>query len=306
MNVLRGTGPEGLGGIPPVRGRLMRPLLNTPREEMEAYLSKHGLGHVEDETNESLVFARNRLRRLVLPELEKINPALRNNVARTAAIVRRENDFLDELAAGYLPPEGTQIPCRQLMGAPEALQPRMVRILASRLETGKKDWTAGHIEMILALAKTPRSGMLSLPSGAMAVCRNGLLELEVADGAADGAAELTEGSSCWNGWAVSASRVEVLGSEEDGALYLTESPKGKWEVDTWRSGEGLELPGSRGKRSVKRLLTERGIPPQERKTIPCIRLNGELVAVYGVGTDRHYLPKDDGKAIKINFYKENM
>ena len=77
-------------------------------------------------------------------------------------------------------------------------------------------------------------------------------------------------------------------------------------MDTWRGGEGLELTGSRGKRSVKRLLTERGIPPQERKTVPCIRLDGELAAVHGVGTDRHYLPKDGGRAIKINFYKENM
>ncbi len=306
LNLLRGTGPEGLGGIPPVRGRLMRPLLNTPREEIEAYLAERELGHVEDETNESLAFARNRLRRLVLPELEKINPALRNNVARTAAIVRRENDFLDELASDYLPQTGTRISCRQLMEAPEALRPRMVRILASRLESGKKDWTAGHIEMILTLAKTPRGGMLSLPGGARAVCGDGLLELEVADGAVDGAVELTEGRSCWNGWTVSVSRVERFGTEEAGALYLTESLKGKWEVDTWRGGEGLELPNSRGKRSVKRLLTERGIPPQERKKIPCIRLDGELAAVHGVGTDRHYLPKDGGGAIKINFYKENM
>ncbi len=60
LNLLRGTGPEGLAGIPPVRGRLIRPLLQTPRQEIEAYLTAHGLGHVEDETNDSMDFTRNR------------------------------------------------------------------------------------------------------------------------------------------------------------------------------------------------------------------------------------------------------
>ena len=69
LNLLRGTGPEGLAGIPPVRGRLIRPLLQTPRQEIEAYLTAHGLGHVEDETNDSMDFTRNRLRQEVWPLL---------------------------------------------------------------------------------------------------------------------------------------------------------------------------------------------------------------------------------------------
>ena len=69
LNLLRGTGPEGLAGIPPVRGRLIRPLLQTSRQEIEAYLEAHGLGHVEDETNESVDFSRNRLRKNVISSL---------------------------------------------------------------------------------------------------------------------------------------------------------------------------------------------------------------------------------------------
>lgn len=82
LNLLRGTGPEGLAGIPPVRGRLIRPLLQTPRPEIEAYLKAHGLGHVEDETNDSMDFTRNRLRQEVWPLLAQLHPAPERSIAR--------------------------------------------------------------------------------------------------------------------------------------------------------------------------------------------------------------------------------
>ena len=306
LNLLRGTGPEGLGGIPPVRGRLIRPLLNTSREEIEAYLLRHGLDHVEDETNESLAFSRNRLRRLVLPELEKINPALRQNAARTAAIVRRENEYLDQLARQYLPEEGAEVLCRQLLEAPEVLRPRMVRILIDRLGTGKKDWGAVHVEMVLDLAKTGRDGVLSLPGGTVAVCRDGVLRLQAVQSVEGGSIFLTEGVHHWNGWKAEVSVVDALAPDREGALYLRGDVSGVPELGVWHGGEGLELPGSRGKRSIKRLLTERGIPPEERKQIPCIRVNGTAAAVCGLGTDVQFLPEETGKKIEILIRKEEI
>ena len=302
LNLLRGTGPEGLGGIPAVRGRLIRPLLNTPRQEIERYLEEFGLGHVEDETNESLAFARNRLRKNILPELEKINPALRQNIARTAAIVRREDDYLNALAAEYLPGEGTAAHCRRLLEAPEVLRARAVRLLAARLDTGKKDWGVIHVEAILELVQAGRDGCISLPDDAVAVCCDGVLRLERVVAPTDGAMALTEGVHCWNGWRVTVCRVPGTAERKVNAVYVKGEP-GTLQLDAWRSGEGLELPGSRGKRSIKRLLTERGIPPQERLGIPCVRSGGVAAAVYGVGTDIHYLPGNGGEMIEIIFQK---
>lgn len=303
LNLVRGTGLEGLSGIPPVRGRLIRPLLQTSREEIEEYLICHGLGHVEDETNESLRFSRNRLRRNVMPELEKINGALRQNVARTAAIMEREDRYLNELAAQHLPKKGTEISCADLLAAPEVLQPRMVRLLTERLGTGKRDWTAAHLEMILALVEKGKDGMLSLPN-AEAVCRGGKLRLRAAQVVTEGPLLLREGLSRWNGWLVHLSRLEEPAVRREDALYLKDDATLP-EVDLWRGGEGLELPASRGRRSIKRLLTERGVPPEERKNIPCIRVSGAAVAVYGLGTDVHYLPEETGGCLEIIFQKEN-
>ena len=305
LNLLRGTGPEGLGGIPPVRGRLIRPLLNTPRQEIEEYLFRHGLGHVEDETNERLAFARNRLRKNVMPELEQINGALRQNLARTAAIVRRENDYLNALAAEYLPEEGTEAGCQRLLAAPEVLRARAVRLLAQRLDTGKKDWGAVHVEAILELVKSGREGCLSLPDGAQAVCSGGVLRLQKVKKPDDRALALREGVHSWNGWRVTVRRVPVTAERKENAVYVNEGTHGTMQLDVWRSGEGLELPSGRGRRSIKRLLTERGVPPQERAGIPCIRVGGIAAAVYGVGTDVHYLPEQGGM-IEVIFERETM
>ena len=119
LNLLRGTGPEGLAGIPPVRGRLIRPLLQTPRQEIEAYLTAHGLGHVEDETNDSMDFTRNRLRQEVWPLLVTLHPAPERSIARAAAILRRENVFLDRLARSYLETAVSDCPSAGEPNAPE-------------------------------------------------------------------------------------------------------------------------------------------------------------------------------------------
>ncbi len=301
LNLLRGTGPEGLAGIPPVRGRLIRPLLNTPRQEIELYLQRHGLGHVEDETNDSMAFSRNRLRQTVLPELEKINPALRQNIARTAAIVRGEDRYLNELAGEYLPQEGTEIPCDSICSAPSALRPRIVRLLLSRLKVGKKDISAVHVEAVVQMVLNGRGGMVSLPAGVTALCRDGRLKLLYSSPLPE-AMVLTEGRNLWGTWEITVRRALCDTPRKAGTVYLRAAVlEQELQADTWNSGERLTLPESRGARSVKRLLTERGIPPEQRKRVPCIRVGGKIAAVCSVGTDVEFTPEENGETAEIVF-----
>ena len=369
LNLLRGTGPEGLAGIPPVRGRLIRPLLQTPRQEIEAYLTAHGLGHVEDETNDSMDFTRNRLRQEVWPLLVTLHPAPERSIARAAAILRRENVFLDRLARSYLEtavsdcpsirksggpetfgdaahavpdtatfpgtlPERTVSPNRPLedgktgdispdftsaptavsvseavlRSAPEELRPRMLRLLLERLPVGKKDVSAAHIEALLSL----REGwMLDLPEGVTAWREKDVLHLEMTPPSPP-PLTLSEGEQVWGDYLVRVWRSEKNTPPPDGEglsktgrfsdHILTLSDGGKmseWTLRCPQRGDGLTLPGARGCRSVKRLLTERGMPPRRRRTTPVVCINGEPAAVYGVGTDQRFLPEKDGSNINI-------
>ena len=306
LNLLRGTGPEGLRGIPAVRGRLIRPLLDTPREEIEAYLTEYGLGHVEDETNASLAFTRNRLRKIVMPELEKIHPAMRRNIARAASIVGREDRFLNLLAAEYLPPEGTKLDCAALRRAPEVLRPRMVRLLLDRLAVGKKDMTATHVEAIVALALTDCGGMVSLPGGAAAICRKGQLQLAVLEPELPESMPLCEGENRWGPWCIRVQTKiegEIL-QKKDAILLKCDMINQSLAIGPCPDRQRLTLPGSRGSRSVKRLLSERGIPPEVRRQTPAFQVDGHLAAVWRLGTDVEFMPEETGRWVEITLYKQ--
>ena len=82
LHLLRGAGTRGLRGIPPVRGRIVRPLLQTTRAEIEAYLEKNHLGHVEDETNADTTLRRNFLRLELMPQIELSSNDLLIDLAR--------------------------------------------------------------------------------------------------------------------------------------------------------------------------------------------------------------------------------
>jgi len=80
MNLVRGTGLRGLSGIRPRNKKVVRPLLCCNRQELENYLIHYDLEHVEDSTNASVDYQRNKFRNEVLPLLEEINPSLRQTL----------------------------------------------------------------------------------------------------------------------------------------------------------------------------------------------------------------------------------
>ena len=301
LNLLRGTGPEGLSGIPPVRGRLIRPLLDTPREEIEAYLLHWNVAYAEDETNGDIHYARNRLRLAVWPELEKIHGAARENIVRAAGILRRENAYLDGQAEGFLPPEGTAICCETLQRAPEVLRSRMLRLLIGRLPCGKKDFGATHYTALENLACT--GGMLDLPGGVRAVCREGTLALSLSPAVPEETVLTRDRAADWGDYTI---RIEEEARRGASVVCLRADREQRITVRVWRSDDRLELPGSRGARGLKRLFAEAGIAPESRRQIPVFCVDGRPAAVYGIGTDRSFMPESGTAGVWITVEKRRQ
>jgi tRNA(Ile)-lysidine synthase len=95
MRLLRGAGASGLSAIPPVRGNIIRPLIEVTRDDVMSYVRSEHLEHVNDLSNTKPVYTRNRIRMEVLPLLKRFNPRIVETLAAEAALLRDEDEAVE-------------------------------------------------------------------------------------------------------------------------------------------------------------------------------------------------------------------
>lgn len=146
-NLARGTGLRGLAGMRPRRGRVVRPLLAIGRAALQAWAEARGLSWVEDPSNRSPRYLRNRIRAQVVPAIEAARPGAVPAIARTAERLAADAALLDELAraAGVAEP-GPAWRLAWILETPEPLVARVLRAWAPVL-----GWA--HIDALLDLAR---------------------------------------------------------------------------------------------------------------------------------------------------------
>lgn len=98
LHLSRGAGTKGLCGIPPIRGTIIRPLIECSRDEVEAFCKKRGLDFVTDSTNLCDDYSRNFVRNNIMPLFKKLNPGFERAVSRSAAIAAGEQGFIERAA----------------------------------------------------------------------------------------------------------------------------------------------------------------------------------------------------------------
>jgi tRNA(Ile)-lysidine synthase len=176
MWTLRGAGTGGLAGIPQMRnGKWIRPLLDVPRGDVEAYLLDQGRTWRTDSSNLKPLYTRNRIRLEILPVLKAANPAIVRTLGRQARILRDEDQCLDQLAQTALrglmqadPGGAIYVDRDKLLGLPVALQRRVVRAVL-RSATGAVQWpTFGAVDTILRCVVAGRTGSMLHAAGGLA------------------------------------------------------------------------------------------------------------------------------------------
>lgn len=287
LNLLRGTGVAGMAAMPIERRqggvRLLRPLLEVPRREIERYARMQDLGWVEDESNQDLAFARNHLRNTVLPAIESRYPAYRGNLSRAARHYAECSELLSDLArldaTQAIEAEGLDLAALSRLpraraknllrwylsglGLPAWPEARLQAVLDQLLEAGpdnRIEIRAGHQTL-----RVWRGRLQGVPTvsgrGGMSVVWQGEEFLSFADGCLEFSRGLGEGIS--------------LAKLKSAAVTL----------QTRRGGEHLRPDCKRPRRALKQLCQERAIPPWERDRLPMLYIGEALAWVAGLGTD---------------------
>jgi tRNA(Ile)-lysidine synthase len=170
-------GRRALQGMVASEGRLIRPLLVLTREQTAAYCEARGLQWCEDESNESGLYARTRVRNGLLPALRAVHPAAEANVLRTAMLLREETELLDALVAEELAGRES-IAVSRLQKLPAALA-RLVVVRLAEDATGAYVPQAGdRVEEILALHRRGGRAELHVGGQAGAVIEGGVLSMQ--------------------------------------------------------------------------------------------------------------------------------
>lgn len=302
LNLIRGTGIDGLAGIPPVRGRFYRPFLQISKAELTAYAAARGLGHVEDSTNaDPDAAARNALRSAVLPVLRQLNPRYAQHIARTSELLRGERQVLEKAARAVLSeaepiPDGVCISWASLCRPAEATAQRAVLDLLEQVGGRRRDLSSAHVAAVLALKE---GGEVFLPYGMTAQRQRERLEI-VRRGAQSGEAALVPGGQVEFGqWQISARREPF-----SGGLALALPAGAALLVTAWRSGDRVFPPGSRGARTFKRACADRGLTPAQRDALPVVRVDGGHAADPEFGVSKEYAPQKKEETVFIRFYKK--
>lgn len=175
LNLLRGSGPRGEGGMCFGRGRLVRPLLECSHEELVAWLHARDRPFREDESNRDLRFARNRIRHEVLPVLRRVAPHAPATLARAAQIAAADADYLDQVAtealealtsgqvaAGPRTDDELCLDVQGLLQLPVAIARRVALAALSRM-SGGRSLGFDHADRLLALASGHAGRAASFP-----------------------------------------------------------------------------------------------------------------------------------------------
>ncbi|WP_263141433.1 tRNA lysidine(34) synthetase TilS [Pseudomonas sp. RIT-PI-AD] len=288
FRLLRGAGVRGLAAMPTSRplgrGVLMRPLLDVDRGELERYARAHRLDWVEDPSNQDAQPSRNYLRLQVLPLLQARWPRVSASLARSAAHLREAEALLGELARLDL--EAARQPSRwPWLELPSLPLAPLATLTPARQRNALRHWLAAFTPLPDSDHWAGWDDLRDAAADAAPVWR-----------LARGALHRSDGRLWWlagpwsndppapQAWPGEQARLSLPGN---GALsWQGDAPAGPWEVRYRLGGERLDLPG-RGRRDLKRLLNEAGLPAFVRGRLPLLYRDGRLLAVANLpGLDR--------------------
>jgi len=301
MRIIRGSGINGLGGIPPARGKIIRPILGLSREEIEDYASRKSIPYVQDSSNLNKKYLRNRIRHELIPALRNYNPNISRELSMLTHICRDVESYLNTMAVEAF--EKTILHEMDWDGGifldllifnlqPAALRGKIINMAFNKLTTDSTGLYSTHIVEVEALAKKGESGSsVNLPKGVNAFIEYGKL-----------------GFSLWKKGEVEpfSYPLNLEGETFVAELDLTFTSKKVMEVveterknkntiyldmnkinaplifRNFQNGDRIRIKGMSGRKKLKDLYIDEKVPVRLRRKVPLLTAGDEILWAVGL------------------------
>jgi tRNA(Ile)-lysidine synthase len=329
MHIIRGSGLKGLRGLLPdtvvktcnANLRVIRPLLGLHREETESYCLEHQLKPRTDSTNLKLEPFRNKVRRLLLPELRKYNPQVDEALLRTARTAAGDLAFLETEARRVFKEiarpgvDSFTLDKKGFIALHPAIRRQVLRLAIESLLGSLKDIEAGHIEDIMSALKKPAGKTIGLPFGLNFSIdyKNYVLAAETAPACPLPALDKEfllniPGKTASSGWAINASIIIPPGKITEGGYtaYFDAAAAGKkMTVRRCLPGDRFQPLGMAREKKLNRFMIDARIPRAWRKRIPIVCAGGQILWVVGYRMDARFkVTPDTKKVLRLEFRQE--
>ncbi len=311
--MLRGAGLTGLSGMPAVRdGDIVRPLYETKRQDILAYLKQAELAFRRDSSNSKPLYMRNRVRQEVMPVLNRLVPSAVDALCRLADLCREDDQYLDEhlvaLCSARVRPEidgGWSIDRAWVRALPRALQRRLVRNLLRRCEEQLKPPSLRSVERVLqsVTGKGPFQGMAT--QSTRLVVENDLVRF-IPSGPRDPAHERSEqlvpqilavpSRIMWAGTGQTIrvqrlSRSHVRSADQGRNRIVVDADRisGPLVVRSWQPGDRFHPLGMKGRsKKLQDFFTDLKVPVALRRLVPVVAAPEGIVWVVGHRQDERW------------------
>ncbi|MCH5212100.1 MAG: tRNA lysidine(34) synthetase TilS, partial [Oscillospiraceae bacterium] len=304
MNFMRGSGLKGLCGIPYKRGKIIRPLLDVSRKEIEEYCEKNDISYVTDATNLETVYTRNKIRHILIPEITKqFNPSFTDTITKNAAVIAVDEDFIESevLAVYNRIVKDNSVDTGELCLIHKAVALRVIRKITAEL-CGNEDIPSSVIEAVLELAKKNRTGTrCDIARGVYARIEYGkLIIAENQPPCGDFCYEIVIGEKTYIpelGYYVLA---EFCDDHKKGKSEYFSVPEGsKIAIRNRRSGDKFAPWGMVGTKKLKDFMIDSKIPKGQRSRIGILTIDNEIAWVIGYRRSRKFRFNRTGIKISI-------
>ncbi len=310
LNILRGSGLNGARGMEPVRdGIYIRPLLNTPREEIMAYLDENSLEYVEDETNKDNTYARNYIRNVVMPTIRKQFKSADRNIVKFAALCAKDDDYINKQTN-----IGTMIETKEMVKLPltyfyqdEVIINRILMKVFKKFVD--QDIESKHINMVREFALQAQNGnVISLPFK-IKVCKEydyvtigKIVKRETAD-----SYPFRSGKTKIEEYGIIRATSSKVRTEPKPHQHIVDAEKIPANA-CWRfrqEGDTFAPLGLNGSKKLKDYFIDKKIPQRMRDSIPVLAVENKILAVADIEIADELKVTDATKQFyKINYEKD--